>query len=168
MRAARTSSRSTETSAPRRPSQLLLQSHTGVVDLLPALPSAWPDGEVRGLRARGALQVDLRWENGKATAATLKPDFSGEFRLRAPEGQTIGSIAADAALALRPHDDGSVGSVARGEAQLSDQFRLETFRLERFHSDGFQDKFAPLRRAPVRPFLRPGRFACIAFRAQRS
>jgi alpha-L-fucosidase 2 len=88
--------------------ELLLQSHTGVVDLLPALPSAWPDGEVRGLRARGALQVDLRWENGKATAATLKPDFSGEFRLRAPEGQTISSIAADAALALRPHDDGSV------------------------------------------------------------
>jgi alpha-L-fucosidase 2 len=62
--------------------EMLLQSHAGVIDILPALPSAWRDGAVRGLHARGDVVVDLSWRRGQATRATLTAGHSGVFKLR--------------------------------------------------------------------------------------
>ena len=75
--------------------EMLLQSHAGEIALLPALPAAWPSGSVTGLRARGAVDVEIWWRDGKATRAVLRPDVDGEQTVRPPKGQQItGATAA--------------------------------------------------------------------------
>ena len=57
--------------------EMLLQSHTGSIDLLPALPLEWKDGSFRGLCARGAYEVDCTWRDGKPVSCTVRAKMGG-------------------------------------------------------------------------------------------
>ena len=61
--------------------ELLLQSHEGCIELLPALPDAWPEGSITGLRARGGVTVDIKWLGGSLERATLTSDRDGEYQI---------------------------------------------------------------------------------------
>ncbi|MFZ5431406.1 MAG: glycoside hydrolase family 95 protein [Bacteroidota bacterium] len=62
--------------------EMLIQSHAGVIHLLPALPSGWPSGKVTGLRTRGGFTVDMEWDNGRLTRANIHSSLGGNCRLR--------------------------------------------------------------------------------------
>ncbi|MBT8036931.1 MAG: glycoside hydrolase family 95 protein [Verrucomicrobiae bacterium] len=64
--------------------EMFLQSHAGEISLLPALPKAYPNGSVQGLRARGDVIVDMVWKKGKLTSATLRSKHDQVVKVRIP------------------------------------------------------------------------------------
>ncbi|MDY5584488.1 MAG: glycoside hydrolase N-terminal domain-containing protein, partial [Arcanobacterium sp.] len=65
--------------------EMLLQSHTGKVQLLPALPQNWGTGAVHGIRARGGFEFDFRWNEGELSAVSFSSEKGGELFLQFPD-----------------------------------------------------------------------------------
>lgn len=70
-------------------SEMLVQSYAGEIRLLPALPDYWKNGEVKGLCARGGFVVDVKWENGKITEASIYSKKGGEAKIKYKENVII-------------------------------------------------------------------------------
>lgn len=102
--------------------ELLLQSHLGVVDVLPALPSAWPDGSVTGLRARSGITVDIQWRGGAAVALALAADRTGPVTVRCP------------LLAERPLHDATTGAPVRLVPGPQQTFSFTATAGHRYHT----------------------------------
>ena len=73
--------------------EMLMQSHDGSIHLLPALPDAWKNGSIKGLRARGGFEiVNMEWQNGKITKLVIKSHLGGNCRLRLPNKLAINGL----------------------------------------------------------------------------
>ena len=91
---------------------MLMQSHAGVIDLLPALPSAWPAGKVTGLRARGGFELDIEWAGGTVRNVAIRSKLGGLCRVRAAAPLTVSGADARPATGLNTNPFYRVHEVA--------------------------------------------------------
>jgi alpha-L-fucosidase 2 len=86
--------------------EMLVQSQGGELAFLPALPKAWANGKVTGLRARGGLEVDVAWSGGVPTTALLRPTVDGTHLLRMPPGIRISGVRdGEQTVAVQPFNE---------------------------------------------------------------
>ena len=122
--------------------EMLLHSHTGELNVLPALPTAWPAGQVAGLRGRGGYTVALAWSNGQPDEIVVRADRDGTLRLRS-RLFTGGFTLVDAG-------DGSTPATTRPETDVV-QFTVRAGRTYRAARPGVTPTPTPTVTPPPPP-----------------
>ena len=62
--------------------EMLIQSHTGIIEILPAIPKAWRCGYIKGLKARGGFVIDFKWDNNEITKLSITSKVGGKCKIK--------------------------------------------------------------------------------------
>jgi alpha-L-fucosidase 2 len=70
-------------------SEMLIQSHDGFINLLPALPAEWSSGKIKGMRARGGFEISMEWKDNRITSAAISSLAGGKLRINAEKNINV-------------------------------------------------------------------------------
>jgi alpha-L-fucosidase 2 len=120
--------------------EMLMQSHDGAIHLLPALPDAWPEGSVNGLKARGGFVIDLEWEGEKLSKATIHSQLGGNVRIRSywEPVSSSSNVELTSAVGENPNDFYYVPNIK--EPIISKEADLKGLDLREIHEYDFDTR----------------------------
>lgn len=102
--------------------EMLIQSHAGVIELLPALPDAWSTGSFRGLKVRGGAEVSLKWNDKQPTDLTVAATVAGTFKIKLPANIENITVKLNGKAQSLPITDGLLSVVMNPADQLVVKF----------------------------------------------
>ncbi|MBB6002831.1 glycosyl hydrolase family 95 catalytic domain-containing protein [Arcicella rosea] len=91
-------------------SEMVVQSHDGLVNILPAIPDDWQDGEIKGMKARGGFEIDITWKNKQVTQLVIRSSIGGNCIIKTPNSLKL------------------VGNQSLKKAKLFDAYEFQTVK----------------------------------------
>ncbi|MBW7458904.1 glycoside hydrolase family 95 protein, partial [Paenibacillus sepulcri] len=105
--------------------ELLMQSHQDFIEFLPALPDEWPDGYIKGLRARGGFEVSLNWKNGRLTEAEIVSHAGGICSIRCENpfiitarDRSVATVSVESDIVAFATEQGATYRISREMAEM--------------------------------------------------